>query len=102
MRAVGAAAAEEVLAARRASGAKFGMPSSNTITQLLMTYAAYDSRAQRHLQIRQIMPHYIKAPGRLVMMPRPSVYYYKGRRPLLIPRDMRPREKMLNWPPLRK
>ena len=46
MRAVGAAAAEEVLAARRASGAKFGMPSSNTITQLLMTYAAYDSRAQ--------------------------------------------------------
>ena len=46
MRAVGAAAAEEVLAARRASGAKFGMPSSNTITQLLMTYAAYDARAQ--------------------------------------------------------
>ena len=45
MRAVGTAAAEEALAARAAAGATFGMPSSNTITQLLMTYVAYDARA---------------------------------------------------------
>lgn len=44
MRSVGAAAADEVLAARKAAGTSFGMPSSNTITQLLMTYAAYDAR----------------------------------------------------------
>ena len=70
---VGAAAAEEVLAERKATGASFGMPSAgagdarsprrasrgglrdhaktrpfaqaNTVTQLLMTYVTYDARA---------------------------------------------------------
>lgn len=45
MRAVGKAGAAEVLASRGA--ADFGMPSTNTITQLLMTYASYGERAQQ-------------------------------------------------------
>jgi len=46
MRAVGKAAADDVLAARDAAGAKFGMPSANTITQLLMTYVNYEARVR--------------------------------------------------------
>mmetsp|Transcript_25496 Transcript_25496/g.87517 ORF Transcript_25496/g.87517 Transcript_25496/m.87517 type:complete len:447 (+) Transcript_25496:950-2290(+) len=43
MRAVGREAADAVLAARGES-VDFGMPSVNTVTQLLMTYAAYAQR----------------------------------------------------------
>ncbi|KAJ8602721.1 hypothetical protein CTAYLR_003769 [Chrysophaeum taylorii] len=47
MRAVGRAEADEILREREERGVDFGMPSSNTITQLLMTYASYGERAAR-------------------------------------------------------
>mmetsp|Transcript_13871 Transcript_13871/g.45253 ORF Transcript_13871/g.45253 Transcript_13871/m.45253 type:complete len:689 (-) Transcript_13871:570-2636(-) len=47
MRAVGKKAADDIIADREAKGVDFGMPSSNTVTQLLMTYANYDERRER-------------------------------------------------------
>jgi len=47
MRAVGKAAADAILEERDQNGVDFGMPSSNTITQLLMTYSNYDARRER-------------------------------------------------------
>ena len=44
MRAVGKRAAEDALEKRSASASSFGMPSANTITQLLMTYVDYEAR----------------------------------------------------------
>lgn len=49
MRAVGRADADKVLRDREARGIDFGMPSSNTITQLLMTYVNYAER-QHHAE----------------------------------------------------
>ena len=53
-------------------GAKFGMPSSNTITQLLMTYAAYDSRAQAASTDSTDYATSIKVLAHRATTPRPS------------------------------
>ena len=79
------------------------MPSSNTITQLLMTYAAaHDSRAQAASTDSTDYATSIKAARasgddaetiRLLLQRAETATYSK---------DTKPREKMLNWPPLRK